>query len=71
MPPRRLPVIEKSGRPELQTLEAAIDRLFASLDASSIPYTPAQRGDWVSPPPTTIQEALDRLAAAGGTTPVP
>jgi hypothetical protein len=69
--PRRLPTLERSGRPELVGLEDAIQRVLAGLDASSIPYVPARASDWVSPPPATLQEALDRLAAAGGTTPVP
>lgn len=34
-------------------------------------YTPGAPADWVGPVPTTIQQALDRLAAAGGVTPVP
>jgi hypothetical protein len=35
-------------------------------------YTPGNSADWVAPPPTTIQQALDRIAAAvGGVTPIP
>jgi hypothetical protein len=30
----------------------------------TISYTPANPGDWEGDPPTTIQEALDRIAAA-------
>lgn len=47
-------------------VDRALQRMRADLDASAQPrsYTPANPGDWASPPPTTIQEALDRLAAA-------
>lgn len=44
---------------------------FEELDALGVAYVPADAADWVDPPPTTVAEALDRLAAAGGTTPVP
>lgn len=33
-------------------------------DADLIPYTPADGADWVDPDPTTVQAALDRIAAA-------
>ena len=36
-------------------------------------YTPAVDGDWVDPDPTTVTEALDRIAAyvvAGATGPI-
>jgi hypothetical protein len=39
--------------------------------AGATGYVPGNAADWVAPVPTTVQEALDRLAAAGGTTPVP
>lgn len=32
-------------------------------DAFGLAYTPADPTDWVDPDPTTVQEALDRLAA--------
>ena len=41
------------------------------LSAADIAYTPGDSSDWVAPAPTTLQQALDRLAAAGGVTPVP
>lgn len=34
------------------------------LLVGKIEYTPANSGDWAGSPPTTIEEALDRLAAA-------
>jgi hypothetical protein len=35
------------------------------VDAANVTYTPAVPGDW-SPVPTHVDEALDELAAAGG-----
>ena len=32
--------------------------------SGTVSYTPAMASDWAGDPPTTIQEALDRLAAA-------
>lgn len=32
----------------------------------NLPYTPTTPGDWVLPLPTQVQEAIDKLAAAGG-----
>jgi hypothetical protein len=49
----------------------SIEEQIGALDASQIAYTPTTSGDWVAPAPTTVQDALDRLAAAGGVTPVP
>lgn len=78
MPRRSLPVLTTTGRPELSALEGAVrdmgvdlHRQMTSLDASEISYSPGDAADWVSPAPTTLAEALDRLAAAGGVTPVP
>lgn len=44
---------------------------ISALSASDIAYTPVDASQWDAPLPTTLQEALDRLAAAGGTNPVP
>jgi len=46
--------------------ELALSRVRAGIDAvdASIAYSPAAPGDWASPAPTTVSEALDRLAAA-------
>jgi hypothetical protein len=38
-------------------------------DAFGLAYTPGNPADWVAPPPTTVQEALDRIAAK--ITPIP
>jgi hypothetical protein len=32
-------------------------------DAAGLGYTPAIPANWIAPPPTTVQEALDRIAA--------
>lgn len=40
-------------------------------EAHDVPYTPGDASDWVAPAPTNVGDALDRLAAAGGVTPVP
>ncbi len=41
------------------------------LAYDSIPYVPTTSADWAGTDPATIQEALDRLAAGGGTYPIP
>jgi hypothetical protein len=38
----------------------------SSGDSGDITYTPTTPGDWDDPDPTTVQEALDDLAGAGG-----
>lgn len=78
MPRRALPALATTGRPELEQLEANVRRALdqghgqlGALDATDIAYAPGTPSNWVSPAPTTVQQALDRLAAAGGTVPVP
>lgn len=78
MPRRALPVLTSTGRPELQALEGSarntatqLYQHITTLDATEIAYTPGSSTAWVSPAPRTVAEALDRLAAAGGVTPVP
>lgn len=47
--------------------ELAVRRLRKSITDSATTaaaYTPADASNWASPAPTTIAEALDRLAAA-------
>lgn len=73
--PRR---ISPSGRPEhvqlednVQSITDALHNDIRNLSAADIAYTPANPSDWVSPAPTTVAQAFDRLAAAGGVTPVP
>jgi hypothetical protein len=40
--------------------------------ANGVAYTPADASKWVAPAPTTVQQALDRLAAVvGSSTPIP
>lgn len=74
-PPRR-PVLESTAGAEGQDrrVQRALDGLhqdMSGLDAGDVAYTPSSAASWVSPAPTTVQQALDRLAAAGGVTPVP
>jgi len=51
-------------------MELGLKRIRDDINATAA-YTPAVASDWVAPLPTTIGDALNRLAAAGGTTPVP
>lgn len=78
---RALPILTASGRPELSALEGAVRDMgtqihqqfgaeLDGLDAARIPFT-ATAADWVAPPPTTVADALRRLAAAAGAHPVP
>jgi hypothetical protein len=36
------------------------------VDAAEVTYTPAVSGDWTGSDPTTVNQALDRIAAALG-----
>lgn len=46
-------------------IEEAFNKVRGDVDGKqSASYTPATAGDWAAPPPTTIQEAIDRLVAA-------
>lgn len=63
--------------PGARTIQAETERALAglrkdmgALSAADIAYTPAP-GLYLDPQPTTVAEALDRQAAAGGTTPIP
>lgn len=78
---RALPVLTSSGDPKLSQFEGAVRDMgtqihqqfgaeLDGLDASRIPFT-ATAADWVAPPPTTVAQALARLAAAAGAHPVP
>lgn len=53
---------------------AALERTRAAAESAAESYEPADPSSWASPPPTTQDEALDRLAAqlaALGGVPVP
>lgn len=70
--------LSPTGNPDHSTLEGNIRRSFDQvtagvngLAATGISYVPGNPSDWVSPAPTTVQQALDRLAAAAGAHPVP
>lgn len=43
--------------------------LVRLTDADGVGYIPGAPADWPAPDPTTVQEALDMLAAAGGASP--
>ncbi len=49
-------------------LQANVDRAFLLTKQNAITeaqaYSPADPSDWADPPPSTVAEALDRLAAA-------
>lgn len=64
--------LERSGRPELEQLERnvqrALDRVSVRTRGLATPseasaYTPSTPADWSGDAPTTIGEALDRIAA--------
>jgi len=44
---------------------------FDDANASFIGYTPSNASNWAGSPPATVQEALDRIAAAPAITPIP
>lgn len=46
------------------TITGTVSTLTRVDDAFGVAYTPSVAGNWAAPPPTTVQEALDRLAAA-------
>lgn len=60
-----------TGRAEHVELEGNMQRHLDGVRADMQTYTPGNAAHWVAPAPTTIAQALDRLAAAGGVTPVP
>lgn len=80
MPRRALPLLTTTGNPDHVALEAnvrnALDQThvqLGALTAADIAYE-ATTADWVAPAPTTVAEALRRLAAfahAASGTPVP
>jgi hypothetical protein len=63
--------LESTGAPGADAIESnvqrALDAVRARTDAiAAQPYTPGTPGDWTGAAPTTIGEALDRIAAALG-----
>jgi len=50
-------------------LEGTLRRAKASTLSEAQAYAPSTVGDWASPPPKTVQEALDRLAAVAASPP--
>ena len=71
MPVRRhvIPAAGNDPGANGRDVQRALDALGAdvgSLSASDIAYTPANSSDWTPPLPTTVANALDRLAVGGG-----
>jgi len=70
-------VLSSTGNPDHVGLETnvrrALDQARGQMDglsAADIAYS-ATPADWVSPPPTNLQQAVTRLAASAGVHPVP
>lgn len=73
---RAVPRLTTTGNPAHVELEAAVRRALdqthaqlGALAASDIAYTPASLTAWSGTAPSTVGEALDRIAAALG--PIP
>lgn len=49
--------------------ELALKRVRDDFDAANIAYSSGTPGDWSGTPPTTVAEALDRLAAVAASPP--
>ena len=65
--------LQRTGDPRNRAIEDRVEaalqraREAASSEATAASsYTPASSADWNNDPPTTVQEALDRIAAALG-----
>ena len=61
--------LESTGAPGMDALEGnvqrALDQVRGRVDTLNA-YSPAAPADWTGSPPTTLAEALDRIAAALG-----
>lgn len=57
-----------NGKPYAQSNPQLGDAIEAQITATagSAPYTPADTTKWTGADPTTVQQALDRIAAALG-----
>jgi hypothetical protein len=73
---RAAPVVGSTGRSEHVQLEGIVRRVADQLHGQvgavadeAATYAPASSTDWSGSPPSTIAEALDRIAAALG--PIP
>lgn len=53
-------VMRSSGDPNR---DAPVQEALDLIDARATPYTPAVASNWVSPAPSTVGQALDRIAA--------
>lgn len=61
---RRLPGVHDRTHADVEAALARQRRDFEDAAEAGEAYSPAAPGDWADPPPTTLREALDRLAAA-------
>jgi hypothetical protein len=50
-----------------QDIETSLARAKTSTLSEAASYAPGDETQWADPPPSTIGEALDRLAVAGAT----
>lgn len=50
--------------PNGDRLQADANRAIRELEGEVDAYTPADAASWASPPPRSLREAVDRLAAA-------
>lgn len=64
--------LESTGNPAHVQLEGNVQRALgeaqAAADAAAA-YSPSDPAAWTAPPPTTVKEALDRLAAVAASPP--
>ena len=61
------PALQQPGQPAGEggvKLGDLIEQAEASAASKAAEYTPATAADWGAPAPTTVKEALDKLAAA-------
>jgi len=64
--------IENDGTYLYYTDNTPTRRILLAGDATNVPYTVGDATKWAASPPTTVQQALDRIAAVvGGVTPIP
>ncbi len=66
-----LPVAGNDPAANGRSVQRALDGMREDVEAldAGIAYSPSTPSDWSGSPPTTIAEALDRIAAALG--PIP
>lgn len=55
--------------PSHDDVSRALSSIRKDFQGTKVAYTPGEASDWADPPPTTIAEALDRLAAVAASPP--